>query len=183
MHPHLQQLWSDALSSWAVSSWTWYLSQQGWTEYERVLTASWLVGGGIRPQGITVFFSQAIALPPIAKWPYQNGFTFNTWFRMDPLNNINVDKDKPYLYWWVHNCIYLSSSVLSSLWALSQVLYVYGMTQMRRELHFLAFHQSNCFSFVLEIIPFLRRHIKPPAALLTKQYAVWRSVTYNDFPI
>ncbi len=44
---------------------------------------------------------QAIALPPIAKWPYQNGFTLNTWFRMDPLNNINVDKDKPYLYWWV----------------------------------------------------------------------------------
>ncbi|XP_030130086.4 neurobeachin isoform X14 [Taeniopygia guttata] len=40
----------------------------------------------------------AIALPPIAKWPYQNGFTLNTWFRMDPLNNINVDKDKPYLY-------------------------------------------------------------------------------------
>lgn len=42
---------------------------------------------------------QAIALPPIAKWPYQNGFTFHTWLRMDPLNNINVDKDKPYLYW------------------------------------------------------------------------------------
>ncbi|XP_051535523.1 neurobeachin-like isoform X1 [Myxocyprinus asiaticus] len=40
----------------------------------------------------------AIALPPIAKWPYQNGFTLNTWFRMDPLNNVNVDKDKPYLY-------------------------------------------------------------------------------------
>uniref|UniRef100_A0A673NIL8 Neurobeachin n=1 Tax=Sinocyclocheilus rhinocerous TaxID=307959 RepID=A0A673NIL8_9TELE len=40
----------------------------------------------------------AIALPPIAKWPYQNGFTLNTWFRMDLLNNINVDKDKPYLY-------------------------------------------------------------------------------------
>eukprot|EP00066_Takifugu_rubripes_P026491 XP_011615757.1 PREDICTED: neurobeachin-like [Takifugu rubripes] len=34
-----------------------------------------------------------------AKWPYQNGFTINTWFRQDPLNNINVDKDKPYLYW------------------------------------------------------------------------------------
>lgn len=45
------------------------------------------------------FFHQAIALPPIAKWPYQNGFTINTWFRQDPLNNINVDKDKPYLYW------------------------------------------------------------------------------------
>ncbi|XP_041839635.1 lipopolysaccharide-responsive and beige-like anchor protein isoform X4 [Melanotaenia boesemani] len=40
----------------------------------------------------------AIALPPIAKWPYQNGFTFHTWLRMDPLNNINVDKDKPYLF-------------------------------------------------------------------------------------
>uniref|UniRef100_A0A3Q3IV07 Neurobeachin n=1 Tax=Monopterus albus TaxID=43700 RepID=A0A3Q3IV07_MONAL len=40
----------------------------------------------------------AIALPPIAKWPYQNGFTFHTWLRMDPINNINVDKDRPYLY-------------------------------------------------------------------------------------
>uniref|UniRef100_A0AAZ3SK94 Lipopolysaccharide-responsive and beige-like anchor protein n=1 Tax=Oncorhynchus tshawytscha TaxID=74940 RepID=A0AAZ3SK94_ONCTS len=40
----------------------------------------------------------AIALPPIAKWPYQSGFTFHTWLRMDPINNINVDKDKPYLY-------------------------------------------------------------------------------------
>ncbi|XP_015200106.2 lipopolysaccharide-responsive and beige-like anchor protein isoform X1 [Lepisosteus oculatus] len=40
----------------------------------------------------------AIALPPIAKWPYQNGFTFHTWLRMDPINNINIDKDKPYLY-------------------------------------------------------------------------------------
>uniref|UniRef100_A0A671KT22 Lipopolysaccharide-responsive and beige-like anchor protein n=1 Tax=Sinocyclocheilus anshuiensis TaxID=1608454 RepID=A0A671KT22_9TELE len=40
----------------------------------------------------------AIALPPIAKWPYQNGFTFHTWLRLDPINNINVDKDKPYLY-------------------------------------------------------------------------------------
>lgn len=40
----------------------------------------------------------AIALPPVAKWPYQNGFTFHTWLRMDPVNNINVDKDKPYLY-------------------------------------------------------------------------------------
>ncbi|XP_078078372.1 neurobeachin a isoform X4 [Mustelus asterias] len=55
-------------------------------------------------QGPDTFFNfpgrsaAAIALPPIAKWPYQNGFTLNTWFRMDPLNNINVDKDKPYLY-------------------------------------------------------------------------------------
>ncbi|XP_034044261.1 lipopolysaccharide-responsive and beige-like anchor protein isoform X3 [Thalassophryne amazonica] len=40
----------------------------------------------------------AIAMPPVARWPYQNGFTFHTWLRMDPINNINVDKDKPYLY-------------------------------------------------------------------------------------
>ncbi|XP_030643537.1 lipopolysaccharide-responsive and beige-like anchor protein [Chanos chanos] len=40
----------------------------------------------------------AVALPPIAKWPYQNGFTFHTWLRLDPLNNLNVDKDKPYIY-------------------------------------------------------------------------------------
>ncbi|XP_013876127.1 lipopolysaccharide-responsive and beige-like anchor protein [Austrofundulus limnaeus] len=40
----------------------------------------------------------AIALPPVARWPYQNGFTFHTWLRMDPLNNINADKDKPYMY-------------------------------------------------------------------------------------
>ncbi|KAI1887446.1 hypothetical protein AGOR_G00190380 [Albula goreensis] len=42
----------------------------------------------------------AIALPPIAKWPYQNGFTFHTWLRLDPLNTLNLDSDndKPYLY-------------------------------------------------------------------------------------
>uniref|UniRef100_A0AAZ3QDT9 Neurobeachin n=1 Tax=Oncorhynchus tshawytscha TaxID=74940 RepID=A0AAZ3QDT9_ONCTS len=59
----------------------------------------------------------AIALPPIAKWPYQNGFTLNTWFRQDPLNNINVDKDKPYLYCkgigysahFVGNCLIVTS--------------------------------------------------------------------------
>lgn len=44
-------------------------------------------------------------MPPVAKWPYQNGFTFHTWLRMDPLNNINVDKDKPYLYWWVKSTL------------------------------------------------------------------------------
>ena len=41
----------------------------------------------------------AIALPPLKSWPYTNGFTFTTWFRMDPLNNLRVDVDKPYLYW------------------------------------------------------------------------------------
>ncbi|MFT7815131.1 lipopolysaccharide-responsive and beige-like anchor protein [Arapaima gigas] len=40
----------------------------------------------------------AIALPPIAKWPYQNGFTFHTWLRMDPVNGVSGEEDKPYLY-------------------------------------------------------------------------------------
>ncbi|XP_035272744.1 lipopolysaccharide-responsive and beige-like anchor protein isoform X2 [Anguilla anguilla] len=40
----------------------------------------------------------AIALPPIAKWPYLNGFTFQTWMRLDPLNTMNLENDKPYLY-------------------------------------------------------------------------------------
>uniref|UniRef100_A0A8C9YWC9 Neurobeachin n=1 Tax=Sander lucioperca TaxID=283035 RepID=A0A8C9YWC9_SANLU len=65
-----------------------------------------LASYSITVKELKLFFSKlqgekgqwAIALPPIAKWPYQNGFTFHTWLRMDPLNNINVDKDKPYLY-------------------------------------------------------------------------------------
>ncbi len=42
---------------------------------------------------------QAIVLPPLAKWPYENGFTFTTWFRLDPLNAVNIEREKPYLYW------------------------------------------------------------------------------------
>ncbi|XP_033105967.1 neurobeachin-like isoform X2 [Anneissia japonica] len=54
--------------------------------------------------GPDVFFNfpgtvgSAIALPPMSKWPHQNGFTFTTWFRLDPVSNINVDRDKPYLF-------------------------------------------------------------------------------------
>lgn len=40
----------------------------------------------------------AIALPPMAKWPYQNGWTFHCWFRMDPNPGANVDREKPYLF-------------------------------------------------------------------------------------
>ncbi|KAI4901453.1 hypothetical protein NFI96_004881 [Prochilodus magdalenae] len=67
----------------------------------------------------------AIALPPIAKWPYQSGFSLNTWFRMDPLNNINVDKDKPYLY-----CVELLKQLhlLSDLHSVEESLPVEGWT-------------------------------------------------------
>lgn len=38
-------------------------------------------------------------MPPIRNWPYQNGFTFSTWFRIDPVSGSNVEKEKPYLFW------------------------------------------------------------------------------------
>ncbi|XP_076332480.1 neurobeachin-like isoform X2 [Tachypleus tridentatus] len=40
----------------------------------------------------------AIALPPLARWPYQNGWTFSTWFRLDPVNSVNIEREKPSLY-------------------------------------------------------------------------------------
>lgn len=43
---------------------------------------------------------QGVVLPPLAKWPYENGFTFTTWFRLDPINSVNIEREKPYLYWW-----------------------------------------------------------------------------------
>ncbi|KAJ8932339.1 hypothetical protein NQ314_014703 [Rhamnusium bicolor] len=55
--------------------------------------------------GPDVFFSfpgrkgSAIVLPPLAKWPYESGFTFTTWFRLDPINSVNIEREKPYLYW------------------------------------------------------------------------------------
>ena len=39
-----------------------------------------------------------IAIPPIAKWPCTNGYTFTTWIRSDPISDIREDKDKPYVY-------------------------------------------------------------------------------------
>uniref|UniRef100_A0A7N6AB70 Neurobeachin n=1 Tax=Anabas testudineus TaxID=64144 RepID=A0A7N6AB70_ANATE len=71
----------------------------------------------------------AIALPPIAKWPYQNGFTFNTWFRMDPLNNINVDKDKPYLYCSVTGAVclhYRTDEKKFHFWYMISIVHIYS---------------------------------------------------------
>ncbi|XP_055586014.1 neurobeachin isoform X13 [Uranotaenia lowii] len=77
--------------------------------------------------GPDVFFSfpgrkgSAIVLPPLAKWPYENGFTFTTWFRLDPINSVNIEREKPYLYCFktskgvgytahfVGNCLVLTS--------------------------------------------------------------------------
>jgi hypothetical protein len=77
--------------------------------------------------GPDVFFSfpgrkgSAIVLPPLAKWPYESGFTFTTWFRLDPINSVNIEREKPYLYCFktskgvgytahfVGNCLVLTS--------------------------------------------------------------------------
>ncbi|CAG9803570.1 unnamed protein product [Chironomus riparius] len=77
--------------------------------------------------GPDVFFSfpgrkgSAVVLPPLAKWPYENGFTFTTWFRLDPINSVNIEREKPYLYCFktskgvgytahfVGNCLVLTS--------------------------------------------------------------------------
>ncbi|OZC06943.1 hypothetical protein X798_06040 [Onchocerca flexuosa] len=54
--------------------------------------------------GADVFFSfpgvhnAGIALPPLIKWPYQNGWSFCTWLKMDPLNSVNFEKERPYIY-------------------------------------------------------------------------------------
>ncbi|KAK0077287.1 hypothetical protein PV325_004175, partial [Microctonus aethiopoides] len=63
----------------------------------------------------------AIVLSPMARWPYENGFTFTTWFRLDPINSVNIEREKPYLYCFktskgvgysahfVGNCLVLTS--------------------------------------------------------------------------
>ncbi|XP_028967428.1 neurobeachin [Galendromus occidentalis] len=54
--------------------------------------------------GPDTFFSfsgkkgSAIALPPLSRWPYQNGWTLCTWFRLDPVNSVSIEREKPYLY-------------------------------------------------------------------------------------
>ncbi|CAG0882858.1 unnamed protein product [Darwinula stevensoni] len=77
--------------------------------------------------GPDVFFSfpgkkgSAIMLPPLARWPHENGFSFTTWFRLDPINAVNIEREKPYLYCFrtskgvgysahfVGNCLILTS--------------------------------------------------------------------------
>ncbi|XP_076065007.1 neurobeachin-like [Oratosquilla oratoria] len=77
--------------------------------------------------GPDVFFSfpgkkgSALVLPPLARWPYENGWTFTTWFRLDPINSVNIEREKPYLYCFktskgvgysahfVGNCLVLTS--------------------------------------------------------------------------
>ena len=76
-------------------------------EVERLISSAKgkeLAGRDLWKDLLNVFLSlsscaQAIILPPLAKWPYESGFTFTTWFRLDPLNAVNIEREKPYLYW------------------------------------------------------------------------------------
>ena len=64
---------------------------------------------------------QGIALPPIARWPYQNGWTFHCWFRLDPVTGNNIEQEKPYLYRYenkYHICGFVQDCSISSADAL-----------------------------------------------------------------
>ena len=54
------------------------------------------------------FSLQAVVLPPLARWPYENGFTFTTWFRLDPINSVNIEREKPYLYWYCCQTLFIA---------------------------------------------------------------------------
>uniref|UniRef100_A0A914MY60 DUF4704 domain-containing protein n=1 Tax=Meloidogyne incognita TaxID=6306 RepID=A0A914MY60_MELIC len=55
-------------------------------------------------EGPDVFFafpgkaSAGIFIPPLNRWPHQNGWTFCTWFRMDPLNSVYFEREKSFFY-------------------------------------------------------------------------------------
>ena len=52
-----------------------------------------------RPNAFFAFpgsVGSVLALPPIQKWPIQNGWTFITWFRQEP----NTTNSQPYLYFF-----------------------------------------------------------------------------------
>uniref|UniRef100_T1J4P2 BEACH-type PH domain-containing protein n=1 Tax=Strigamia maritima TaxID=126957 RepID=T1J4P2_STRMM len=79
-------------------------------------------------QGPDVFFSfpgkkgAAIVLPPLARWPYENGFTFSTWFRLDPINSAfdkcyigaTPELDDENVFCGQMSAIYLFSEALST---------------------------------------------------------------------
>ena len=41
-------------------------------------------------------------ISPIRNFPYQNGFRFSTWFRIEPPSCVKIEKLKAYFYWFWH---------------------------------------------------------------------------------
>lgn len=73
------------------------------------------------------FSLQAVVLPPLARWPYENGFTFTTWFRLDPINSVNIEREKPYLYWYSSQTIYCMNCVPYASSRIKQFQYVQNL--------------------------------------------------------
>lgn len=40
----------------------------------------------------------AICLPPLSKWPSERGWTFATWFYLDPVYGATIERERPFLY-------------------------------------------------------------------------------------
>lgn len=101
--------------------------------------------------GADVFFSfpgtrnAGISLPPLTKWPYQNGWTFSTWLRMDPLNSVNFEKERPYVY-----CFRTSKGVGYSCYFMGNCLVVSSIRAPGKE-------TARCIS--LELAPRKWHHI------------------------
>ncbi|XP_053400196.1 neurobeachin-like isoform X2 [Mercenaria mercenaria] len=55
-------------------------------------------------QGPDEFFSfpgkkgSCIHVPPVKTWPYQSGWTFSCWLRLDPVTGVTVERERPYLF-------------------------------------------------------------------------------------
>ncbi|CDW59324.1 Putative neurobeachin homolog [Trichuris trichiura] len=58
----------------------------------------------MRKDGPDIFFTlsghpnSGIHIPPLSRWPYQNGWSFVTWLRLDPETSGNFEEDMPYLF-------------------------------------------------------------------------------------
>ena len=55
---------------------------------------------------ISCYF-QCLLLPPIKTWPYTYGWTFSCWLRLDPVTGVTVERERPYLYWYVYTSLSL----------------------------------------------------------------------------
>ena len=98
---------------------------------------------------------QGIALPPIARWPYQNGWTFHCWFRLDPVTGNNIEQEKPYLYRYknkyhicglVQDCSISSASALEILQSCTKLLLSGQMSKVQ---------DWNIFALLMEMLQFL----------------------------
>ncbi|XP_052226575.1 neurobeachin-like isoform X2 [Dreissena polymorpha] len=63
-----------------------------------------------------------IHLPPIKTWPYQNGWTFSCWMRLDPVTGVTVEQERPHLF-----CFHTNKGVGYSAHFLGNALVITSM--------------------------------------------------------